>query len=251
MHPLSPGTAAPRFAALLLVAAFAASLAGCGGDSSSPAAPAPAPAPTPTPPPPAPEPAEPEKRSYTFALPDVRISPRIPGTLPEGVDFYPDLVMVAHARGEAPWALDAIASDGMKVLAEVGTSEDFAQEAEAAEMVVHARTFAELLQVFLSPDPSIELDSDRPCLSYAQMIAPSPDWFIGFTNICATDDEGNWLPQISAELIAYDAGTAEGEDFQYKSGDTDPREPIALLDAAPYFVSPAVVQVLTATRKAE
>ena len=44
MHSLPFGTAAPRFAALLLVAAFAASLTGCGGDSSSPAAPAPAPA---------------------------------------------------------------------------------------------------------------------------------------------------------------------------------------------------------------
>ena len=248
MHSFPPGTATPRFAALLLVTAFAASLTGCGGDSSSPAAPAPAPAPAPPPPP---ESAEPETQSYTFVLPDVRISPRIPGTLPEGVDFYPDLVLVAHARDEAPWALDAIASDGMKVLAEAGISEDFAQEAEAAGMVVHARTFAELLQVFLSPDPSIELDSDRPCLSYAQMIAPSPDWFIGFTNICATDEDGNWLDEISAELVACDAGTAEGEDFQYKSGDTDPREPIALLDAAPYFVSPAVVQVLTATRKAE
>ena len=250
MHSLPPGTAAPRLAALLLAAAFAASLVGCGGDGSSPAAPAPAPAPTPAPTPP-PESAEPETRSYTFVLPDVRISPRIPGTLPEGVDFYPDLVLVAHARDEAPWALDAIASDGMKVLAEAGTSEDLAQEAEAAEMVVHARSFAELLQVFLSPDPSIELDSDRPCLSYAQMIAPSPDWFIGFTNICATDDEGNWLPEISAELIAYDAGTAEGEDYRYKSGDTEPREPIALLDRPPYFTAPAVVQVLSATLKDE
>ena len=248
MHSLPPGTVASRFAALLLVAAFAASLTGCGGDSSSPAAPAPAPAPAPTPPP---ESAEPETQSYTFVLPDVRISPRIPGTLPEGVDFYPDLVLVAHARDAAPWALDAIASDGMKVLAEAGTSEDFAQEAEAAVMVVHARSFAELLQVFLSPDPSIELDSDRPCLSYAQMIAPSPDWFIGFANICATDDEGNWLPEISAELIAYDAGTAEGEDFQYKSGDTEPREPIVMLDRPPYFTAPAVVQVLSATRKDE
>ena len=83
------------------------------------------------------------------------------------------------------------------------------------------------------------------------MIAPSPDWFIGFTNICATDEDGTWVDEISAELVAYDAGTAEGEDFQYKSGDTDPREPIALLEAAPYFVPPAIVQVLSATRKAE
>ena len=83
------------------------------------------------------------------------------------------------------------------------------------------------------------------------MIAPSSDWFIGFTNICATDEEGNWVDEMIADLLAYDAGTAEGEDFQHKSADTEPREPIALLDRPPYFEAPAIVQVLSATRNAE
>ena len=253
MISLLSGTAArsrssfARFAVLgLILGAAALLMPVCDDGGSSPAAPAPAPAPAPPP-----EPPEPETAQYTFAIPEVRISPRIPGTLPQGVDFYPELVLVGHGRDEAPFALDETASDALKILAEQGGSDELADQAEAEGMVVHARSFAELLQVFLSPDPSIELDSDRPCLSYAQMIAPSPDWFIGFTTVCATDEDGNWLDEISAELVAYDAGTAEGEDFQYKSGDTDPREPIALLDAAPYFVSPAVVQVLSATRKAE
>ena len=199
----------------------------------------------------APVPTEPEKRSYTFAPPDVRISPRIPGTLPEGVDFHPDLVLVSHARDEAPWAIDSVASEGLKILAETGISETLAGEAESAGMLVHARSFAELLQVFMSPDPSFEFAADRPCLSYAQMIAPSADWFIGFTNICMTDENGYWLPEISAELLAYDAGTGEGEDYEYKSGDTEPRQPISLLDRPPFFAAPAVVQVFSISLKDE
>ena len=65
------------------------------------------------------------------------------------------------------------------------------------------------------------------------MIAPSSDWFVGFSNICATDEDGAWLSEMKGALVAYDAGTATGDDFMPKSADTEPREPIAELDVAP------------------
>ncbi len=228
----------------LLVAGL---LSGCGDDETpSPTTPAPAPVPAPTP-----EPAPPETQSYVFGQPEVRISPRIPGTLPEGVDFAPPLAFVAHARGEAPFAPGELASPGLRVLAETGASELFVEEAEAASATVIASSMAEMIQIFLSPDPSVEMEHDLPCISYAQMIVPSPDWFIGFSNVCATDEDGNWLDAVSAELLAFDAGSAEGGEFEPKSAATEPPEPISLLDRPPYFISPAVVQVLSATRKTE
>ena len=235
---------------LLLAGVGAVLLAACGGDDSAPATPAPAPVPVAPPPP---EPGEPETARYAFAQPEVRISPRIPGTLPEGVHFAPPIALVAHARDAAPFALGEAASDGLKVLAEQGAAEAFLAEAEAASAEVIAASFAELLAIFLSPDPSIELRLEQPCLTYAQMIAPTPDWFIGFTNVCATDEDGKWLDEIGAELLAYDAGTAEGDDFALKAegGDTEPRDPVSLLDQPPWFPAPSVVQVLTATRGTE
>lgn len=247
--PAGSAARRPPWPVALLVALGASlGIAGCGGDGGSPATPPPAP--TPAPPVPA---TEPETATFTFAEPEVRISPRIPGTLPEGVHFAPPIALVAHARDAAPFALGQVASDGLKVLAEAGASDRFLAEAEAASSEVIAASFAELLLIFLSPDPSIEMRLERPCLSYAQMIAPTPDWFIGFSNICVTDEEGRWLDEIEAELLAYDAGTADGEDFAYKAEgeDTEPRTPVSLLDHPPWFTAPSVVQVLTVTRHAE
>ena len=245
MHSLPLGTAALRLTTLLVVAAVAASLAGCDGDSSSPAAPAPAPAPAPPP--------EPATASYMFAQPDDRIGPRQPGTLPEGVSFSFDLILVAHARGTEPFTPDGIASDGMKLLAETGNPEGLLAESEDNSSEVIAKSLAELLQIFLNPNHSVELNLDRPCLSYAERIEPSPDYFIGFSNVCATDANGKWRDTVQTELLAYDAGTADGDDYADKAegADSEPREPITLLNKPPHFVAPAIVQVLTANRKAE
>ena len=241
----TPPISASR-AALLAVATAALALAACADDADAPA-PAPTPAPAPAP---APEP-EPETATYTFEQPTPLLGPRVPGSLPMGVDFAPPLALVAHAPGEAPWILGETASDGLKLLAETGDSSALIAEAEAAEMDIIATNLGEFFAIFLSPDPSIELHHERPCVTYAQMIAPSSDWFVGVSGECATDADGAWLDEMGADVIVYDAGTATGEDFMFKSADSDPREPISLLDAPPFLPEGTVYLELNATRKTE
>lgn len=246
--PVRPPATRSLLTGLLLAAGTA--ITGCDDGGSTPVAPAPAPAPVPAPAPPPPPP-EPETATYTFAQPIPQLGPRVPGSLPEGVDFAFPLALIAHPRDAGPWTLGETASDGLKLLAETGASAGLVAEAEAAGMEVIAADLGEFLQIFLSPDPSIEMHLDRPCLTYAQQIAPSSDWFIGVDSACATDEEGRWLASMSVDVIAHDAGTAEGEDFMAKSADTEPREAVAVLDAPPYLAAPAVAYPLTATRKAE
>ena len=253
--PVPPTNGRPRrtlsLAAALLALGAASLLAGCGEDSSTPSAPAPPPAPAPEPAPPPPPP-EPETVTYLFAQPEDRIGPRQPGTLPEGVSFSAQLILVAHARDAGPFAVGETASDGMKLLAETGSPAALIESGGDSFEVV-ADGLGRLLQIFLSPEPAIEMHLARPCLSYAERIEPSPDWFIGFDTVCATDENGVWLDMIATELLAYDAGTAEGSDYAAKveGADTLPREPITLLDKPPHFIAPAIVQVLTATRRQE
>ena len=246
--PVRPPATLPLFTSLLLAAGIAITACDDGGSTPAAPAPAPPPAPAPTPPPPPPEP---ETATYTFAQPMPRLGPRVPGSLPEGVGFSPALALVAHAKDAAPWTLGEVASDGLKTLAETGEADLFLAEAEAAGMDVVFASFGELIQRFLSPDPSIEMHRERPCLTYAQRIDPSSDWFVGLSNACATDEDGRWLSEISADVIAHDAGTAEGEDFMVKGMDTEPRQPITVLDAPPYLSAPAIYLPLTATRQEE
>ena len=247
--PVRPPVTLLLLAGLLLAAGIAITACDDGGSTPVAPPPAPEPAPAPTPPPPPPEP---ETATYVFAQPDDRIGPRQPGTLPDGVSFSAELILVAHAPDAGPFTVGETASDAMKELAEAGSPQALIASGGDSFQVV-ADSLGGLLRLFLSPEPSIEMNLAQPCLSYAERIEPSPDWFIGFANVCATDADEQWLDMIETELLAYDAGTADGDDYEVKveGSDTEPREPIALLDKPPHFVAPAIVQVLRATRAEE
>ena len=256
-----------RPAALPAAAAlFLALSPGCGGGSSSPSTPAPTPAPPPTTqtppttptPTPDPEPAQPDTATYTFEQPQPLIGPRGATPLPKDVALHGELALILHSRDWMPFwegRPDRPASDGLKTLAETGAVGAFLSEAEAEGAEVQARSLGQLLGLFLGQDPSIEVTIEKPCLSYAQQISPSSDWFVGWSTTCATDAEGRWLDTVTAEIIAFDAGTADGDPFKEKKTDTEPREPIAQLDLREHVVGldafPAVFQRITANRKTE
>lgn len=250
-------------AAVPAAALFLALSLGCGGGS-SPSTPAPTPAPTPTtptPPPtptPDPEPAQPDTATYTFAVPERLIgsstSTTTPTKLPEGVNLHGELAMFLHSRDWAPFEEGRPAADGLKILAETGEVKAFLDEAEAAGAEVQFRSQGQLLALFFLPDPSIEVTIEKPCMSYAQQIAPSPDWFVGWSTACATDAEGRWLDTVTTEMVAFDAGTADGPSFQAKTTDTEPRFAVTKLDLREHSeidVFPAIFQKITANRKTE
>lgn len=250
-----------RPGALPAVALLLALAPGCGGGS-SPSSPAPTPAPPPTTPttppttptPPDPEPAQPDTATYTFEQPETLIGPRAVTPLPEGVTLHGELALVLHSRDWMPFEEGLPASDGLKTLAETGAAGAFFAEAEAAGAEVPIRTLGRLLSLFLSPDPSIEVTLEKPCLSYAQQISPSPDWFVGWSTACATDAEGRWLDTVTTEMIAFDAGTADGPSFEAKTADTEPRFAVTQLDLRELLkidAFPAVFQRITANRKTE
>lgn len=233
---------------------------GC-GDSSSPSTPTPTPAPPPTTPTttptPTPEPTQPDTATYTFSQPETLIGPRAPTPLPEDVSLHAELALILHAADSMPFEegrTDRPASDGLKTLAETGAAAAFLAEAQATGAEVQARSLGQLLGLFLGEDPSIEVSLEKPCLSYAQQITPSSDWFVGWSTICAVDAEGNWRDTVTAEMIAFDAGTADGGAFMAKTTDTEPREAIARLDLRQHLgidAFPAVFQRITATRQTE
>mmetsp|Transcript_9910 Transcript_9910/g.41933 ORF Transcript_9910/g.41933 Transcript_9910/m.41933 type:complete len:101 (+) Transcript_9910:398-700(+) len=60
----------------------------------------------------------------------------------------------------------------------------------------------------------LEVQTARAYLSGIAMLAPSPDWFSGFSQINTCDVvTGEFIDHIEGPLGAYDAGTDGGESF--------------------------------------
>ena len=248
------------------LAVFAAALliASCGGDSggTTPApAPAPAPAPTPPPPPPEPEP-EPEVEMATYivnAIPQESYSsnPQFQAfgfkPFPEGAGGVDAIALLAHPADMAPWEVGGVASEGLKMLAETGDSAALIGAGEAMGFTVVASSFNDIaglvLATILNPanTEGITISKDQPCLSYAQRLDPSSDWFMGFAGVCAVDEDGNWIDDVALAALMYDAGTAEGEPYMNATAPTDPQQPISKVELPPWDEN--AVTTITATRQ--
>lgn len=65
-------------------------------------------------------------------------------------------------------------------------------------------------------------------VSFATMLAPSPDWFAGVNGVALKTEEG-WHPDVTVPLWVWDAGADSGSNFTAANDETQPRESIRLL----------------------
>ena len=77
------------------------------------------------------------------------------------------------------------------------------------------------------------MDSAHPLGSLAAMIAPSPDWFVGVTDL-ALFEGGHWRGEVVVELWPWDAGTDSRVNFTSSNADTNPQDPIELITGFPF-----------------
>lgn len=75
---------------------------------------------------------------------------------------------------------------------------------------------------------NIEATVDFPMLSFATMIAPSPDWFSGATSVSLRTEAG-WKDAIRLPLFVWDAGADNGMDFVAQNDETQPMQSVRLL----------------------
>lgn len=72
----------------------------------------------------------------------------------------------------------------------------------------------------------ITLDQSDGHLSLVTMLAPSPDWFVGFSALQMYDSSA-WIDRIVLDLQPYDAGTDSGARFVSVNADTQPPQVIS------------------------
>lgn len=73
-------------------------------------------------------------------------------------------------------------------------------------------------------------------VSFATMLAPSPDWFSGVSGVDLRADEV-WVQTVTLPLWVWDAGADSGPDFEGPNIDTQPRQSVRLL-VHPAFLRP-------------
>ena len=150
------------------------------------------------------------------------------------------------------WAPGGLASPGIELVAELGGTSTLS--GEIAARITAGTAGSEITTAGLASFPSLvsttfHADLSHPFVSFASMVAPSPDWFVGISGLNLAPG-GVFTPQLSVDLVPYDAGTEEGDGFSLANPPTVPQEPIRMIQGSP-FVGTPVIGRLVFTRLTE
>ncbi len=168
----------------------------------------------------------------------------VSGALPPGAHFTP-LIGASHRPGEPLWQAGTNATLGIENGAELG----FTLQLERAIQALIA-TGPALEQVLIRQNlfagnfpqtatTTFSADDEHSSVTLISMIAPSPDWFVGVSNL-ALQQNGTWIPELTVDLHPYDAGTESGNGFSLSNPATNPQQPVSLLSGAPFVGQPVI-----------
>lgn len=97
---------------------------------------------------------------------------------------------------------------------------------------------------------TVRVDDAHPIVSLVAMVAPSPDWFTGVTNVNLMEN-GAWAASRTLDLIAYDSGGDDGITYKAPDRDNNPKKPTSKASTAHFVVNGATIPVgsVTFTKK--
>jgi hypothetical protein len=162
---------------------------------------------------------------------------------------YSGLIGGTHDDGVVFWEPGQLASDGIESMAETGSKTLLQGEVEAA---ITAGTAEFVLSGGnINPSPgsvslAFTVSESHPLVSLVSMVAPSPDWFVGVHGLNLFQGD-QWVDELVVDLYVYDAGTDSGTFYEAPNEDTNPPEPIALLESGS-FAESGFVGTFTFTR---
>jgi peptidoglycan/xylan/chitin deacetylase (PgdA/CDA1 family) len=139
---------------------------------------------------------------------------------------------VVHNDNNHLWTLGSFASPGLKELAETGSTTTIRGEWVNHTSNGHALSTSTRSGIsgVGSTTFQIEVNQDFSLYSFATMLAPSPDWFVGLDMVELWDSVQNgWVDELHFDLNALDAGTDGGAPTQlpvtYFDRPNDPLDP--------------------------
>ncbi|HKA60429.1 MAG TPA: spondin domain-containing protein [Gemmatimonadales bacterium] len=168
---------------------------------------------------------------YTIVLKSSWTKARFPLEYPEAGTFtgphFSGLIGAAHNSSYAIFTVGSRPTAGLEKLSEEGKHAPLdseirkAIESGAATSLVESgplRNFGDSLVA------TVRVDANHPLLSLVAMIAPSPDWFTGVSNVNLREN-GEWVASRSLDLWAYDSGGDDGMTYKAADQDNNPKKP--------------------------
>ncbi|MBL7729862.1 MAG: spondin domain-containing protein [Chitinophagaceae bacterium] len=153
-------------------------------------------------------------------------------TVPPGA-HYTTFIGMVHNERALLWQEGDKATYGMEVLAETGGGGPVLAEIDST---IRTNNGLSLL-LFVAPGTSTSANVNLYCnsnysrVSFASMLGPTPDWFVGVNGV-NLHRNGQWLADTTIDLYTLDAGTEEGNVFGYNNPSTVPQQNIQVLQAA-------------------
>lgn len=153
--------------------------------------------------------------------------------LPENA-HWSKLVGVNHNNNVSFFEVGQLATLGVEMIAENGNNDEFRMtDVQNAIDALNAEQYIEGPSLSTASGTitisSLEVSEEYPFLTLLSMVAPSPDWYIGFNGLELLDANGNWKTTISIPMsYVYDAGTDSG--LNYTSTNANSNLPISIFD---------------------
>ncbi len=172
--------------------------------------------------------------SYTVTFTMHWNSTDFPTDYPSGAHFSP-LIGWSHSSTNNFFNVGAIATEGIKVMAEEGGTETLKTELEAKITAGEGLDF--VLGSGLGSGTGeitvdVEVDAVNSAVTLVSMVAPSPDWYVAALNVNLYDGT-HFVDTKTITAAVYDSGTDDGISFTSADAATDPQGLISLFVDAP------------------
>jgi hypothetical protein len=154
-----------------------------------------------------------------------------------------------HGDTYAMFGVGKIATPGLEMLSQKGMATPFDQELASAKSRGAVGAIFQYGPIWTAGGTSslqLRATDAFPMVSFANMLAPSPDWFTGITAI-ELKRNGQWIDSETVTLYAWDSGTNDARTYKAQKIAVSPFAPITLNDAPMFMQGGSRIPVGTAT----
>jgi hypothetical protein len=165
---------------------------------------------------------------------------------------FSGLIGTAHDAGYHLFMPGQPPTPGLERLSEMGKHDPLDAEIKAAIAAGHALALTEsepLKDFSQTATAQVSVDGAHPMVSLVAMIAPSPDWFAGVSDVQLMEN-GAWVATKTVDVEPWDSGGDNGITYLADDVEADPKQPTSRNESAHFKKGGTVMPVarLTFTR---